>query len=157
MGKRGRLKIAWLRPCRFESCPGHHPDSWLALERDQSVQLVQYAFTNVVGCEQILECIAIEQRCSLIPLVGAFDLDPVDLFRIVEDLANSQRLFRIALENLCSQRVYDSVASAVAKRERVHRVRCIAARVTEEFECAGWFHWKAKHTRRGSRDSSMNR
>jgi hypothetical protein len=157
MGKRGRLKIAWLRPCRFESCPGHHPDSWFALERDQSVQLIPHSRSNVVGREQILECIAIEQRHSLVAQVGALDLDPIDLLWIVEDLADSQGLFVMPFENLCSQGVDDSVASPVAERERIHRIRCGATCVSEEFEGSGRFHGKAKHTQRRSRDSSMNR
>ncbi len=89
MGKRGRLKIAWLRPCRFESCSGHHPESWIALERTQSVQLIQHSRSNVIGREQVLERIAIEQRRSLVALVGAFDLDPIDFLRTVEDPADS--------------------------------------------------------------------
>ncbi len=159
MGKRGRLKIAWLRPCRFESCSGHHPHSRMALAvwLARSVQLIQYACPDVIGREQILERVPIEQGRSLVVLVRSFDFDPIDFLRHIEDLANSKGLFDIPLENLCPQGVHDSVASVDTERERIHRIRRIATCVSEKFEGSGWFHENAKHTRRGMRDSSMNR
>ncbi len=93
----------------------------------------------------------------MVALVRALDLDPIDLFRIIEYLTDSQGLLIIPFENLCSQRVDDPVASIITECEWIHRIYRAATRVSEEFEGAGRFHGKAKHTRRGLRDSSMNR
>ena len=57
-GKRGRLKIAWLRPCRFESCSGHHPSFTRHFMR--SIDLIKHTCPDVVGRQQVFECVTVE-------------------------------------------------------------------------------------------------
>lgn len=121
------------------------------------VEGVGESLADIVGSEQLLERIPIEQRGALIVLIGTLDLDPEDLSRRVEDLSDAQGLVFVALEDLGSQRVHDAIAAISAETERIHRVEVTASRSSEELEGAGRSHGNAKHTRRSRRDSSTSR
>ena len=121
------------------------------------VEGVGESLADVVGSEQLLERIPIEQRGALIVLIGTLDLDSEDLSRRVEDLSDAQGLVFVALEDLGSQRVHDAIAAISAETERIHRVEVTASRSSEELEGAGRSHGNAKHTRRSRRDSSTDR
>ena len=65
-----------------------------------SVDQVQHALADVVGRQEIFECIAIEQCGPLVVLIRAFDLDAEDLPGMVEYLPDPKRLVISALEDL---------------------------------------------------------
>jgi hypothetical protein len=112
--------------------------------------------SDVIGRQQVFERITVEQRRPLVGLVRALNLNAIDFLWIIEDLPNSERLLRIAFEDLHAKRIYDSITTITAEREGVHGIRCAASHASEEFEGSWWSHWTVKHTDRGSCDSSMN-
>ncbi len=117
MGRRGRLKIAWLRPCRFESCPGHQLPSLSKYEGIPSrveklknligfgaeVRLLSHPSSNVVVGEKFFEDVAFEQGDALIAEFRQFDLDPIDLPGLREDLAHAKGIRTLTAQNLIAQ------------------------------------------------------
>ena len=68
----GDLKSPDQESCRFESCPGHH----LVLENRVTEHIamnlqIQFSGPNdradLIGVEQLFECLSVEQRRALIP------------------------------------------------------------------------------------------
>ena len=132
-----------------------------------SVQQIEDTLSDVVGRQQILQCVPVEERRSLIVLVGPSDLDAEDLAWNLEDLPDPERLDGLVIQDLHSQRVDDSIASIHAVHDRVERfVRfgaapadgsgTVAAIASEQLECSGRFHGRANHTVRRSGASSVN-
>ena len=111
----GDLKSPGLRPCRFESCSGHQA-------RLARLGAFEKSLPHVVGRQQVLERVAVEERGALVALFGPLDLDAVDLLGLFEDLADAQRLVLARLEDLRPQRIDDPVGAA-ARTTRADRIR----------------------------------
>ena len=117
----GDLKSLGLRPCRFESCPGHpippaacpargippgrgpvHREGAAFEARELLRGSLQEGFAHLVRLEELFESFAVEQCGALVVHFRQIDLDAEDLAGSFEDLADAQisRIFMWFVEVL---------------------------------------------------------
>ena len=107
MGRRGRLKIAWPLAVQVRVLPRAPlvaSDDRRIAGSDVQRRRRATIFTDLVGFQQFLQCVAIEQCRALVAELRELQLEAVDLARLSEDLTDAQTSARRHASTISSRR-----------------------------------------------------